>query len=725
MTLSPAGRNPYVGLRPFEKEDSLWFFGRREQTAELLERLHENRFLAVVGSSGCGKSSLIRASLIPSLLGGFLVDERDEWMIAVMKPGDSPARNLATALCAAAGSSRPEDVASLLRDIDQEQADAIVSYLLPKLGSDTTLLLLVDQFEEIFAFRGTEDDEQLTRLSPATRRERGARRTEAANFVDLILSLPRISELPVCVVLTMRSDFLGDCDEFYGLPEAMNRSRYLVPRLTRQQLREAVQGPAMLSGVPVAPRLLDTVLNEVGGRGDQLPVLQHALFRTWNAWHADQAGPLDLTHYERVGGLNDALSQHAQEALRADDLDVTAKIFKCLTDTDPNRRRVRRPAPLRELAAVSGIDKVSVRAIVERFRDDGRNFLVVSDDRDGDARIDISHESLIRQWAQLRVWIDQEGASREQYRDLVKRARGERALLPEADLSLALKWRAETSPTPAWAMRYSEQEDDFSKAIGYLDRSQQAVVDAEKQRKRFQNSLRAAVVAVMIVLAGLAGWAWIERRAAVQAEEAARRAEENANNAHRQADEYASLNDERLEQLQTAEEKLRKLLGAKDPVEVPPPTTSPAPVKPTLPALALDATPTLAALDGRQIVYNDVRLNGQGNAISVGPGEKFTISFSWTGRTGSPTKEFNCPGCIVQLYYGIDHRAGGESKCFVSDIMGPGWARNDEVKGILTAPTRNGTFYITQGMTLEYNCEPEKVNQSADQKNAIAAVTVK
>ena len=101
MSPEPKATNPYVGLRPFEQEDSLYFFGRREQTMELLEQLSQTRFLAVVGSSGCGKSSLIRAGLIPALLGGFLVEERDTWQIAIMKPGDAPLRNLALALCQA------------------------------------------------------------------------------------------------------------------------------------------------------------------------------------------------------------------------------------------------------------------------------------------------------------------------------------------------------------------------------------------------------------------------------------------------------------------------------------------------------------------------------------------------------------------------------------------------------------------------------------------------
>ena len=130
--------NPYVGLRPFDREDSFYFFGRREQTAELLERLHDTHFLAVVGSSGCGKSSLIRAGLIPALLGGFLVEERDSWRIGVMKPGDSPIRNLAAALC----DGDADEVESLRTAIGENHTQALVDHLIPLAGDKTNHLLL-------------------------------------------------------------------------------------------------------------------------------------------------------------------------------------------------------------------------------------------------------------------------------------------------------------------------------------------------------------------------------------------------------------------------------------------------------------------------------------------------------------------------------------------------------------------------------------------------------
>src|SRR5215510_1899829 len=335
---------------------------------ELLEQLSPTHFLAVVGSSGCGKSSLIRAGLIPALLGGFLVEERDAWQIAIMKPGDAPLRNLAVALCQAFDKA-PSDAAigDLHEAIIADHIQAVLSYLNLQLGTNTNLLLLIDQFEEVFSFRGTQEEDQTIQLGLQQRRERARRRAEADDFVDLMLGLKAYTHLPVYTVLTMRTDFLGDCDLFYGLPEAMNQSRYLVPRLTRQQLRQAIEGPALLSETSLTPRLLDRLLNQFGNRADRLPVLQHALLRTWDIWQREgQAGPMDLQHYEAAGTLRHALSQHADEALRPDDSDTTAKIFKCLTDTDPHHRRVRRPARLNELAAVTGQSLQAVRAILER-----------------------------------------------------------------------------------------------------------------------------------------------------------------------------------------------------------------------------------------------------------------------------------------------------------------------------------------------------------------------
>src|SRR5215475_2612350 len=296
---------PFVGLRPFNSDEALLFFGRGEQTIDLLQQLHRTHFVAIVGSSGCGKSSLVRAGLIPKLKAGFLAEDRDQWLVAVMKPGDTPLRNLAAALIGtiqAGGDAKP-----CAEAIRVGGAQAIMEMLSPALDdSDANLLLLVDQFEEIFRF-GVESGKP-------------EQRAEAEDFVSIILALAEQRRLPIYVVMTMRSDFLGDCDHFYGLPEAMNRGQYLVPRLTRQQRQQAIEGPIRLFGASISPRLLDRLLNDVGDKSDQLPVMQHALMRTWEKWEREatgrddnpQSGQVDLPHYEVVGGINGALSKDAE-----------------------------------------------------------------------------------------------------------------------------------------------------------------------------------------------------------------------------------------------------------------------------------------------------------------------------------------------------------------------------------------------------------------------------
>ncbi len=201
-----------------------------------MHQLHQTRFLAVVGGSGSGKSSLIRAGLIPKLKAGFLLNDRGRWRVAEMKPGQAPLQNLAAALLSAFETQAGDEALRRLTDeIEVSGADAVADYLSAGLeGADANVLLLVDQFEEIFRF-GSFNDSPDPAEDPD---EREGRRAEAVDFVSMLLELTRRAELPVYVVLTMRSDFLGDCDVFPGLPEAMNRSQYLVPRLTHAQRLE-------------------------------------------------------------------------------------------------------------------------------------------------------------------------------------------------------------------------------------------------------------------------------------------------------------------------------------------------------------------------------------------------------------------------------------------------------------------------------------------------------
>jgi hypothetical protein len=158
------------------------------------------------------------------------------------------------------------------------------------IGKEANLLIVVDQFEELF------------RYEPDDRHAKDA----AHAFVELLLEGSRAADIPIYVVLTMRSDYLGDCAHVPGLAEAVNLGEYLIPRLERKQLRAAIEGPAVVGDGAVAYRLVQHLLNELGDEEDQLPVLEHALMRTWAFWQEDHAEDeeVDLRHYESSGGMD-------------------------------------------------------------------------------------------------------------------------------------------------------------------------------------------------------------------------------------------------------------------------------------------------------------------------------------------------------------------------------------------------------------------------------------
>src|SRR5262245_19842235 len=497
--------HPFVGLRPFNSDEALLFFGRGEQTIDLLQQLHRTHFVAIVGSSGCGKSSLVRAGLIPKLKAGFLAEDRDQWLVAVMKPGDTPLRNLAAALIGtiqAGGDAKP-----CAEAIRVGGAQAIMEMLSPALDdSDANLLLLVDQFEEIFRF-GVESG-------------RPEQRAEADDFVSIMLALAEQRRLPIYVVMTMRSDFLGDCDHFYGLPEAMNRGQYLVPRLTRQQRQQAIEGPIRLFGASISPRLLDRLLNDVGDKSDQLPVMQHALMRTWEEWQFEKAhggsSEVDIEHYEAVGGIKNGLSKDAEAALSGmseEDLKISERVFQSLTDTDARGRRIRRTARMSEIAGIVGDKRHKIPGIIGRFISGDRSFLTLTND--DDPLIDISHESLIRQWERMSEWVQTEAESRDMYRRVADAVRiyhkhgQKRGLLWRgAQLQLGLNWKIEREPNRQWAERY---DPDFDPAMEFLDKCR----SAELHGRRL---LWSGISLAFILLFGLL-FTWQQQRAANQQEQ--------------------------------------------------------------------------------------------------------------------------------------------------------------------------------------------------------------
>ena len=469
-------KNPYVGLRPFDTNESLLFFGRNDQTLELLQRLHQFHFVAVVGSSGCGKSSLLKAGLIPALKAGYLIDDSDKWSIAIMKPGQSPLHNLVEAIMNLTHPETPgSTIPNTVEQVKEEGADVLLRLIAPLVTAHkNNFFLLVDQFEELFRFSMENDDVE--------------KKDEAIDFVNIMLELAQQKVVPVYVVMTMRSDFIGDCAQFYGLPEAMNQSQYLVPRLNRMQLKMVIEGPAKLYGGKLNPSLTSLLLNELGKVKDELPLLQHSLMRIWDFERKeDKSGELDIEDYHNIGGIEKALSNHADEALtgmNVEEMRITKEMFQALTAIDENGRKIRRPVLISQLLDLCGASLEQLLHIIEQFIKDSRCFLIKNKTGDkGDMIIDISHESLIRQWKKLSDWVDEEGEYAAVYLQLAEAYRlhllKKKDNLSGTELDIALDWYNTFKPTATWANRYKE---GFSDATIYLKQSEQIRNDKELER---------------------------------------------------------------------------------------------------------------------------------------------------------------------------------------------------------------------------------------------------
>lgn len=464
--MSQANMNPFPGLRPFGEEEDYLFFGREEQTNDLLELLREQRFLAVVGTSGSGKSSLVRAGMLPALYGGTMASVGSDWETVVFRPGGDPLLNLADAMINA-DLYDPEDPESRLQiraTLSRSRQGLVQAVEYSDMPAGSNLLIVVDQFEELFRFRGTSDKHQEL----------------ATAFVKLLLNAAKSQEQSIYVVITMRSDFLGDCAHLPGLAEAVNDGKYLIPKLTRDQRRDAIVMPAAVGGGKISESLVQQLLNDVGDDADQLPILQHALMRIWDYWQDDHADdePVSLRHYDAAGGMDNALSNHADEvydSLPSEESRALARlVFQAITERGGDERGIRRPTRMDSLCRIVNGTPQDVEVILDAYRKVGRTFVMPLEGTEitDETVVDISHESLMRVWRRLTHWVEEESQNARVYTRLAEtaelHAKELAGVYRDPDLAIALSWKETAEPTKAWGHRY---RDGFQQAIEFLEKS--------------------------------------------------------------------------------------------------------------------------------------------------------------------------------------------------------------------------------------------------------------
>ncbi len=428
MTATPVlvRANPYPGIVPFKEEDASRFFGRDKEIDDILERLASRRLLAVIGVSGCGKSSLIGAGVIPVLRIGAAEHLPGPWRIHTITPGNGPLEALRAVL--GAGPNWPAT------------SFALVEHARNNLRPGEKLLLIVDQFEELFRFRAETFDKDAGNA--------------AALFVNLLLNAADQREIPIYVMLTMRTDFLGECALFRGLPEALNDCYYLVPRMTRLQQQEAIERPLQDQEAEMTPALVQRLLNDSAEDPDHLPVLQHLLKRLWESWSArGEEGPINLDDdYGQVGGWENAIGEDAESVLRRfpSEEDNIRRLFQWITDRGTGEKPIRRPRPFAECAEVSGLSRERLGEIVRAFQD--RRLLRLSD-RSATSLVDLPHESVMWQWSRLHDWIAAEAEQATYLRFILQSAQKQVPLTGLA-LEAALKLCSERTAQSGPALRY-------------------------------------------------------------------------------------------------------------------------------------------------------------------------------------------------------------------------------------------------------------------------------
>ena len=525
---------PYTGLRSFTEEESLYFKGRDLQVDQITSLLEQNKFLMVTGASGEGKSSLIYAGLIPNARAGFFKAKYTNWVVADFRPERSPIHNMADALAKTFNSKTATIETELRRGYSSlidlyTNSDFYIDEAAEQweqLGDNekkdrkrkaANLMILVDQFEEFFT-----NPENFYNEAPSQ---------DSQIVVNLVLETARIAikrNIPVYIVCTMRSDYIGQCSAFRGLPEYIGFSQFFVPRLKRKDLKQVIEEPAILSGNRISQRLIERVVYDIADGVDQLPILQHALSQVWLAADKGQQ-EMDLIHYAKVGGmpanelpdeqqvvflkwfealpavrqkyyqdtgLHKVIEIHAsvlyenawsyynnkhtdnpisqQEAKR-----IIALTFSCLTKID-NSRAVRNRMTLGEITGIINSPSCTPEVISEVlsiYREEGNSFIRPFKTADPVTHtistatvLDVTHESLIRNWNKLNTWANTEFEFYSTYLDFKKQLdrwktskKNSGFLLPIGPLTYFESWYAKCKPNTGWIKRYTEIQEDQSK----------------------------------------------------------------------------------------------------------------------------------------------------------------------------------------------------------------------------------------------------------------------
>jgi DNA-binding SARP family transcriptional activator/WD40 repeat protein len=430
---------PFKGLAAFEFGDGEYFFGRERLLSELVARLVEVPLVGLVGSSGSGKSSLLRAGLVHALSEGALPSS-EGWRHVIIRPGERPYEELASHV----GSS--------------------ATGALERLGAGERLVLAVDQLEELFSLCNDGD--------------------ERSRFVDFLVELARDRDRRAVVLLALRADFYGRFARYADFAEILARSHVLVGPLTEQELERAIVGPAERGGLRVEPELVAKLVSDVRGEPGALPLLSTTLL---DLWQRRTNNALSLAEYKRFGGVSTAVERLAERAyarLDEDQRKLAAAIFLRLVSGGTGESAVSRRVSRDELP---GGDALA--GVLDTLAD---SRLLVVDEGD----VEVAHEALLREWPRLRGWLEEDAAGRRLYGHLITHARdwdvGGRV---STDLYRGVRLAAALE----WAENHRHELNEVERE--YLEAGRNAAEDETRRQRRANTRLRALLIGAVVLLA--------------------------------------------------------------------------------------------------------------------------------------------------------------------------------------------------------------------------------
>jgi WD40 repeat protein/transcriptional regulator with XRE-family HTH domain len=453
----------YKGLNYFDEADADLFVGREELTAKLVERVlsltsngssHETRFLAVVGASGSGKSSLVRAGLIPGLRWN---KKSIDWPIHIFTPTTHPLESLAASLTPEYESVSA--IATLMDDLTRDLRSLQI-FVKRKLGSNdgSRLLLVVDQFEELFALCRSEE--------------------ERAAFIDNLLTAASEADGPVIVLIALRADFYAHCANYIQLREALAQNQEYIGGMSEEELRRAIEEPAHRGRWEFEPGLVDLLLHDIGHEPGALPLLSHALLETWQR---RRGRVMTLSGYTSSGGVRGAIAETAEavfaDRFTHDQQDAARRIFLRLTElgdataTGDTRRR----ATFNEL--ILKPEQTNTTHTLLKVLADAR-LIVTSEDT-----VEVAHEALIREWPRLRGWLEDNREGLRLHRQLTEAAQEWDALNREPDL---LYRGVRLEQARGWAFTYADEMNPLEREFmtASIETAEREAKEKEAQRQR-------------------------------------------------------------------------------------------------------------------------------------------------------------------------------------------------------------------------------------------------